>query len=408
MSAGWDAIIVNYNGALFLDACLKALTNTRTAPDRIIVVDNASEDESLKELAAWPQAELVASHTNLGYSGGANLGIQSSDADLVLVLNPDVEVDPDFGANLLSVFDASPQLGIAGAVLRFPDSGLIQHAGGIVHWPGLTTSHVGERGGPSPESAGPAEADYVTGAAISIRRETWRGIDGFDEAFFPAYWEDVDFCWRARAAGWNVIVHPELSGVHHEGAGETRGAEYYAHWSRNRLRFASRHMSPDDWWGEFVPAEIERLRGELTAADDHGWYTRSGGEAIEIAARMGIEHSRAGGPVARPQTLIDAIEAIRDLPEAADPRPGPQSPSDGVTKRIKRFLSRFSGRLYAEDLYWHQRQFNERLVRAFEAQDRLNREAVVQLLFTLLLVAGGPRQGQPERNRSNVGDHDMG
>ena len=76
----------------------------------------------------------------------------------------------------------------------------------------------------------------------------------------------------------------------------------------------------------------------------------------------------------------------------SDPRPGPIRPSDGVLIRVKRFLSRFSGRLYAEELYWHQRQFNESVVRAFEAQDRFNREIVVQLLLTLL-IAGRRRDG---------------
>jgi O-antigen biosynthesis protein len=400
----WDAIIVNFNGSLFLDPCLRALARMQLPPERIIVVDNASTDDSLNELAGWPQVEVIESPVNLGYAGGANRGVNASDAPIFAVLNPDVELDAGFGTQLCSVFEKDESLGIAGAKLRYPDSGLIQHAGGQVHLPVLTTSHRGEYQPNNGQYDTAMDVDYVTGAAISIRRATFEQVGGFDSSFHPAYWEDVDLCWRVRAGGeWTVRYVPSLSGVHHEGAGEKRGNAYFITWTRNRLRFALRHLTAEQWWREFVPAEIDRLRGELSAAESPDWLIQSGGASIEQLARTGGVDPVDLDPVSRGDRLVDSVESIRELAGRADPRPGPLTPSDGVVTRLKRFLSRFSGRLYAEDLYWQQRQFNESVVRAFEAQDRLNREMVVQLLLTMLLIGGRPepaRSGKDSPGRN--------
>lgn len=385
----WDAIIVNFNGSLFLDPCLRALDRQHRGPSRIIVVDNASDDDSLNELAAWPEAEVIQSGQNLGYAGGANRGVYSSESPIVVILNPDVELDAGFGQALLNTFDGDESLGAAGAKLRFPDSQLIQHAGGRIFWPELTTSHLGEGETDEGQFDTIRDVDYVTGAALAIRRDAFDVVDGFDERYFPAYWEDVDFCFRLRDAGWKVQYRPELTASHHEGSGAARGNAYFAAWTRNRLRFAVSHLSTAYWTQAFIPAEVDRLRGELSAVGTPEWFVRSGGASIEELARYGAP-TATGRPfdqVSRSQPLLDAIASVKSLPGLADPAPPPLQPSDGVMRRIKRFMARFSGRIYAEELYWQQRQFNESIVRAFEAQDRLNRELVAELLFSMLLLA---------------------
>jgi O-antigen biosynthesis protein len=386
LNGHWDAIIVNFNGELFLDACLRALTRVQIPPQRILVVDNASTDDSINELTAWPQAEIIRLTNNRGYAGGANRGMQVSDAPITVLLNPDVELDPDYGRNLVQVFSRDARVGAAGAKLRFPDTGLIQHAGGRVHWPSLTTSHLGEQQHDDGTYDSAKDSEYVTGAALAIRRAAFDAIGGFDEDYFPAYWEDVDLCFRLRKAGWQVRYYPELTAVHHEGAGQERGDDYFLAWTRNRLRFAMNHLSNEQWWRDFIPAEVERLRGELRAVDSQHWFLRSGGASIELLARTGSTTETTFEPVSRPQPLMGSISSIQELPGLADPAPRPLTPSDGVLRRLKRFLARFSGRLYAEEFYWQQRQFNESVVRAFEAQDRFNREAMVQLMFSMLLL----------------------
>jgi O-antigen biosynthesis protein len=384
--AAWNAIIVNYNGGLFLEPCLRSLTNGQVPPARIIVVDNASTDDSILELAPWPNVEVLQLPENRGYAGGANHGVRASDAPIVVLLNPDVELDSAYGAEVIRLFDSNPGLGAAGALLRFPQSDLLQHAGGVVEWPVLTTSHLGEGVSVSTWDAQARDVDYATGAALAVRREAFDRISGFDEAFFPAYWEDVDFCYRLRSAGWNVRIEPPLSGIHHEGAGEARGADYFRTWTRNRLRFAMKHLSQSQLSTEFIPAELDRLRGEVSAIESIEWFVRSGGSAIESWARTELDERSGLEAGFAPRPIVDAAATIAELAALADPAPPELRPSDGVVSRMKRFLSRFSGRLYAEELYWRQRIFNESLVRALEAQDRLNREQTVQLIYAMLLI----------------------
>jgi O-antigen biosynthesis protein len=402
VSVTWDAVIVNYNGELFLDPCLRALARTQVPPARTIVVDNASTDDSIKELSGWPSAEVVQLSENTGFAGGANRGVWASDSEIVVILNPDVEVTSSFGAELGRVFARDEALGAAGAKLTYPNSQVLQHAGGNVHLPILTTSHRGEHEPDDGSFDRPADVDYVTGALMAIRRTAFDAIGGFDESYFPAYWEDVDLCYRLRDTGWSVRYEPSLQGVHHEGAGEERGNDYFTFWTRNRLRFALRHLSADQWWQEFVPAEIERLRGELSAAESEDWLVRSGGASIETLARSGGVSQLNLEPVSNPNKLLTSITAIRDLTLKSDPAPPPLGPGDGVIRRLKRVLGRFSGRIYAEELYWQQRQFNEAVVRAFEAQDRMNRELVAQLLFTLLLHGEHRARGKAEPTRTAV------
>jgi GT2 family glycosyltransferase len=369
----WAAVVINHNSSAFLDSCLRALVANRLPPAEVMVVDNASTDDSMRELAAWPQVVVEQSTTNLGFAGGADRGIALTEAPIVLVLNPDVELDPDFGEHLIHLFDASPRLGVAGAKLRYPDSDLLQHAGGILHWPLLTTIHRGYREKDEPKWNEPADVDYVTGGAMVLRRTAINQIGGFDERFWPVYFEDVDICLRLRDAGWQVRYQPELTAVHVESVTLGQSLEYYRLFHRNRLRLALKRLSRDVWWSKFVPAEIQRLRGELSAVSNADWPLTSGASAIEEMSRTGILPRRSddvlfnGEPLA---AMIAAMDEIRERREVVLPaeEPGGSGLRAGIVRR----------------LFGRQQAFNDAVVRALEAQDRVNRELSAQVLLTLL------------------------
>ncbi|MGH9176867.1 MAG: glycosyltransferase family 2 protein, partial [Vicinamibacterales bacterium] len=97
LNPGWTAVVVNYNGAGYIESCLAALQRTRPAPAEVVVVDNASTDDSLQELHGFPRAIVQAQPRNRGFAGGANAGIASVETEIALLMNPDVEVDEDFG-----------------------------------------------------------------------------------------------------------------------------------------------------------------------------------------------------------------------------------------------------------------------------------------------------------------------
>ncbi|HEX2281359.1 MAG TPA: glycosyltransferase family 2 protein, partial [Thermomicrobiales bacterium] len=311
MAAQWTAIIVNYNGAGFIEACVAALEASTPPPAEIIVVDNGSSDDSLLEMHAFPRVQVLPQGRNLGFAGGANVGINAVETKYAVILNPDVEVDPSFGRTVEHAFGSNPRLGAAGPLLLYPDGELIQHAGGHIERPLLTTAH--HHYGEQLEDAAFRErnVDFVTGGAMALRMDAVREAGGFDEELSPVYYEDVDLCVRLAKLHWEVKFIPEIRALHHEGVTLQREPAYYSFLHRNRISFALKHLSPDEWSTSFVPAEIERLRAELHHAGHQDWLTVSGANAIEGLLRSRVEWSPA------PALLPERFDAARKTLEEA-------------------------------------------------------------------------------------------
>lgn len=372
----WTAVIVNYNGGLYLPACLEALRKQQFRPARILVVDNASSDDSQRELLAYPEAELIALPENRGYAGGANAGLDATDTDLAVILNADVECDPGFGAAMVRAFADDPSLGAAGALLLYPDGATVQHAGGVVSQPSLFTDHLG-RG--EPVSAAwevEREIDFATGAALGLRVSAVRDIGGFDEQFMPAYYEDVDLCWVLRAAGWKVRLVPEMRGIHHEGVTLQHSERYHRYLQRNRLRFALKHLSAEAWQRTFVPAEYRRLRYEL----EHGWSASSGVAGIEQLLRSWdpvedwtMEPTLSDDPAAVGASEMEALHRHRTM-------------DLGKRGLLKRLAFALVPGARAEALAREQRAFNDAVTRALEASNRSSRRQTADLLLLGLML----------------------
>ena len=172
---GWAAVVINWNGAADLPACLPALAGQTCPPAEIVVVDNASTDDSPAVLRAFPGVRVVASPTNLGFAGGANAGIRATTAPLVATFNPDVTLDPTWAEALLQAFAADPRLGAAGGKLLYPDRRTIQHAGGRIERPLLVGPNVGRGERDDGQYDTPADVDFVTGGAMMLRRTAGGG-----------------------------------------------------------------------------------------------------------------------------------------------------------------------------------------------------------------------------------------
>jgi GT2 family glycosyltransferase len=256
------AVVVAYNSARWLPACLSALLASRPAPE-VIVVDNASADGSA-ELAAqrFPTVRLIRSAVNLGFAGGANLGLRASRAGVAVILNPDVEVTPDAIAHLVDALQADPAAAAAGGKLLYPDGKTIQHAGGTLSYPLALAEHPGRGEEDRGQYDASREVEYVTGALFAVRRSVLAEIGAFDEGFYPAYFEETDLCRRARQAGYRVLYVPAAVAIHHESVTVGREtAASYRFYHRNRLRYVLKHYTDDQLWRDFLPAELERLAG---------------------------------------------------------------------------------------------------------------------------------------------------
>lgn len=384
MSAGWTAVVINYNGGGFLESCLAALRAAH--PTDILVVDNASTDGSLVELHQFPEAQALPLAENLGFSGGANAGLDEVETELAVILNPDVEVAPDFGRRLTAAFAANPRLGAAGALLLYPDGATIQHAGGVLERPLLTTRHrgYGEPLGPGYEAE--AEIDFATGAALCLRMAAVREVDGFDEELAPVYYEDVDLCLRLRTAGWQVRYIPELRALHHEGVTLQRSRAYHTHFFRNRLRFALKHLSADEWRRDFVPAEAERLRWELFQELGEDWLDQSGAGALDWVVRAtGEPDEWPRASLLRPELALFNNASLAQARASWHVAGQPLSSGVPLLGRFRNFVNNLGPRWYVDQALAQQRAFNAAIVQLMEQQERRDREQTAGLLLLALL-----------------------
>ena len=247
---GWAAVVVNYNAGPALVACVASVL-AQDPPPELVVVDNASTDGSLEALReAHPGVRVVRSGGNLGYARAANLGIAATDAPVVAVLNPDTVLGPGTGRALTARFAADAGLGAAGPRLLNTDGsvypsarripGLVDAVGHgllLFVWPDNPfTARYRETGA---DPARPREVDWVSGAAIWLRRAALDDVGGWDERYFM-YVEDVDLCWRLRRAGWRVAYEPAGTVEHLLGVSTaSRPYRMIAEHHRSLLRFAS-------------------------------------------------------------------------------------------------------------------------------------------------------------------------
>ena len=228
-------VIVNYRTAELTVDCLRSLAGeVAAAGARVVVTDNLSGDDSVAKIetaiadngwSAW--ASLLPLDRNGGFAFGNNAAIrpalESTDPpDYVLLLNPDTVVRPGALTALLEFMKANPKVGIAGSRLEHPD-GMPQRSAFRFHSirgeleSGLRLGIVSRLlqskivAPPAPQEAGPT--DWVAGASMIIRREVFREIGLMDEGYFM-YFEEVDFCLRARRAGWPCWYVPASRVVH--------------------------------------------------------------------------------------------------------------------------------------------------------------------------------------------------
>ena len=254
MTPRWAAVVVAYESGPLLTDCVTSLlaeTSAGGAPE-VVVVDNGSHDGSIELLeATHPAVAVLRPGVNLGYARASNLGIAATTAPVVAVVNPDAVLAPGGAAAILARFDAEPSLGAVGPQIREPDGSVYPSARRVPS----TRDAIGHAvlGPVRPDNAAtrryreldadpdrPRAVDWVSGAAIWLRREALDAVGGWDEGFFM-YVEDVDLCWRLHLAGWTVAYEPAATVTHVQGV-STAGHPYrmiVAH-HRSTLRFAGK------------------------------------------------------------------------------------------------------------------------------------------------------------------------
>ncbi|QYK41009.1 MAG: glycosyltransferase [Paracoccaceae bacterium] len=210
-------IVPVYNQFLYTLRCLWSMLR---AGDRarlqVIVADDGSSDETAGFLRDLPGITYIRNPENMGFLQSCNNAAQAAIAPYVFLLNNDTAVLPGWIDSLLDIARQTPDAGIIGSKLVYPD-GTLQEAGGYV-WSDGGGANLGRGADPSePGFSTRRDADYISGAAILVPRAVWRDVGGFDTRYMPAYCEDTDLAMRLRQLGWRVIYQPASVVVHFEG-----------------------------------------------------------------------------------------------------------------------------------------------------------------------------------------------
>ncbi|RPI54148.1 MAG: glycosyltransferase [Chloroflexi bacterium] len=256
-------IVLAWNGVEYLDACLRSVLAQDHPDFEVLVVDNGSTDGSGELVAtAFPQVRLIRNERNLGFAAGNNVGLRAAGGETLVLLNQDTVVQPGWLASLARALETLPDAGVVGAKILDPDGRTLQHAGGYVQHPLALGQHLGYGEIDEGQYDELREVEYVTAASMAIKREVLADIGELDTGFFPGYFEDVDFCYRARQAGYAVWYSPEAV-LHHLESASMRRDSFRGHcaYYRNRLRFALKSYSVPRLVQEFVPAELARITG---------------------------------------------------------------------------------------------------------------------------------------------------
>jgi GT2 family glycosyltransferase len=230
----FGVVVLNWNNPSDTLACLDSLHGANPRPSHVVVVDNASVDDSLSHLRKWDDAHsaltspepaetswltIIESETNRGFAGGSNLGIAhllaQTQVTHLLLLNNDATLEPTFFADMARAIQRSPDAGILGpTIYEHGDKRRVWYAGGVEYsWRALM-----QHNRLLPERDDPLETPFVTGCAMIIARHTIDRIGSLAECYFPAYWEDGDISMRARAAGIPVLYVPSAVAYHKVGA----------------------------------------------------------------------------------------------------------------------------------------------------------------------------------------------
>jgi hypothetical protein len=185
--------------------CLRSLAALAGTPSHeVVVIANGTPESALATLPGQESLVVVISSLNLGFGGGCNWGARFARGRYLVFLNDDTVVEPDWLRALVEVAEDDPRIGAVGSRLLDPD-GTLQEAGSIL-WSDATTHPVG-RGLPpgTPAYDSVRDVDYCSACGLLVRREAWEAAGGFDEAYFPAYREDVDLCLSLRARGYRTV-----------------------------------------------------------------------------------------------------------------------------------------------------------------------------------------------------------
>lgn len=288
-----SVVVVNFEAGPLLERGVGAALASES-PVEVIVVDNASGDDSLDRACAVhggdDRMKTIRNAENVGFARACNQGLAAARGEYLLVLNPDAWVEPESIKGLMSALDTVPDAGMAGPLLLNPDG--TEQVGGrrVLPTPGRTwrrafgLSRLARNGNDfvlagQPLPPGPVEIEAISGACMLVRRSALAEVGALDEGYF-FHCEDLDWCHRFRQAGWRVVFTPTVRVVHDKGI-SSRGRPVWVQWHLHRgmLRY----------YRKFLKQEYPRPLHALVVA---GVWARFAALAVTSGVKQSIVAAR--------------------------------------------------------------------------------------------------------------------
>ena len=240
-----SVLIVGFNSASHLPACLKSITDAAQKHSfDVVYVDNGTDDSSAIVRQAFPAAKIVRSRGNIGFARANNLLAENASSPLLLLLNPDTQLFSGAIDELIKAAQVDSRYGILGGA-TFLDKTRLQPMP-MIELPNASTIVRGfwpRHSHPSDQNAagGIQEVSAVSGGFMLVRREVWDQLDGFDERFF-LYGEDLDLCQCAAKRGWKVGLVADAAIFHDIGSGEAHSKQRQLLQARGTATYHRKHF----------------------------------------------------------------------------------------------------------------------------------------------------------------------
>jgi len=241
-------LTLNWNGQEFILDCLESIKNLNFPVNQLVVVDNASSDDSVEIIKSkFPDIKIIENKLNLGYSRGFNKGIEFSianGADFILIMNNDTVIDKNALGELVKTIKTDEKIGfVSGKVLEHNYPNIIQTVGRKKDFIYLISeTHIGAGEEDIGQYDNIAEYDYIDDVFLLVRKEVINEVGGYDDSFF-LYYEETDWCSRVRKAGFRIVCNPSAK-IWHKGSLSTGGGmnSVKRYWlSRNQYLFIMRN-----------------------------------------------------------------------------------------------------------------------------------------------------------------------
>jgi len=278
-----------------LGGCLDTVGRATTQATETVVVANGTPAAALAVLERREDIVLVRSEVNLGFGGGCNLAAEVARGRYLVFVNDDSRLDRHGVDRLIQRANSESDIGAVGSRILFED-GSLQEAGGII-WRDGTTAHVGrDRPADDISYRSPRDVDYCSANGLLVTRSAWDAVGGFDETYYPAYYEDADLCMKLRARGFRVVYEPTATLRHLETQSSSPAYRNFL-MGRNRERFRAR------WRDALVAHDVPPVTDRRGAIDR---------KVEESRALPPLDPGASVGQASRPVDEVTGPEPVDD------------------------------------------------------------------------------------------------